>query len=176
MFKKITALILVFVLVVGVVPSAKAAPETIVDTGDVAIEGTNGFGDLLAQEITENQQESETESKDYIGGYSITDLAIVNNVATVTYDSLEEAILVVALHTEDGMQLITSATVTVTSDATEAVVTFESEMPEYFLASAYLMDRMTIRPSVLPTTRPCTPGRCRSCWPPGWTTMTLIRS
>ena len=146
MFKKITALILVFVLVVGVVPSAKAAPETIVDTGDVTIEGTNGFGDLLAQEITENQQESETESKDYLGGYSITDLEIVNNVATVTYDSMEEATLVVALHTEDGMQLITSATETVTPDTTEATVTFEGEMPEYFLASAYLLNQYDYSP------------------------------
>ena len=149
-FKRSISLLLVLGILLGVLaPAAQAAPvkETAtVDTGDVTIEGTNGFGDLLAQEITENQQENVTENEGYPGGYTVADLKIVDNVATVTYDTLEEAILVVALHTEDGMQLITSATVTVTPDATEAVVTFEGETPEYFLASAYLLNQYDYSP------------------------------
>ena len=149
-FKRSISLLLVLGILLGVLaPAAQAAPvkETAtVDTGDVTIDGTNGFGDLLAQEITENQQENVTENEGYPGGYTVADLKIVDNVATVTYDTLEEAILVVALHTEDGMQLITSATVTVTPDATEAVVTFEGEMPEYFLASAYLLNQYDYSP------------------------------
>ena len=115
-FKRCISLLLVLGILLGVTaPAAQAAPveETAsVDTDNVTIEGTNGFGNLLAQEITENQQETETENEDYSGGYTITDLEIVDNVATVTYDSMEEAQLVVALHTEDGMQLLTSAKAT----------------------------------------------------------------
>ena len=149
-FKRSISSLLVLGILLGVLaPAAQAAPveETAtVDTGDVTIEGTNGFGDLLAQEITENQQENVTENEGYPSGYSVTDLEIADGVATVTYDSMEDATLVVALHTEDGMQLLTSATVTVTPDATETTVTFEGEMPEYFMASAYLLDQYDYSP------------------------------
>lgn len=70
----------------------------------------------------------------------------MDNVATVTYDTMEEATLVVALYTEDGMQLLTSAKATVTPENTEASVTFEDEIPEYFMASAYLMDSYDLSP------------------------------
>ena len=148
--KRCISLLLVLGILLGILaPAAQAAPveeHATVDTSDVNIEGTNGFGNLLAQEVAENQQETEMENEDYPGGYSVTDLEIVDNVATVTYDSMEEAILVVALHTEDGMQLLTSATATATPDATVAAVTFEGEMPEYFMASAYLLDQYDYSP------------------------------
>lgn len=148
--KRSISLLLVLGILLGVLaPAAHATPveETAtVDTGDVTIEGTNGFGSLLAQEVTENQQETEIKNENYPGGYSVTDLEIADGVATVTYDSVEDATLVVALHTEDGMQLLTSATLTVTPDATEATVTFEGEMPEYFMASAYLLDQYDYSP------------------------------
>lgn len=149
-FKRCISLLLVLGILLGVLaPAAQAAPveETAtVNADNVTIEGTNGFGDLLAQEVAENQQETETQSKDYPGGYSVTDLQIVDNVATVTYDTMEEATLVVALYTEDGMQLLTSAKATVTPENTEASVTFEDEIPEYFMASAYLMDSYDLSP------------------------------
>ena len=148
--KRCISLLLVLGILLGILaPAAQAAPveeHATVDTSDVNIEGTNGFGNLLAQEVAENQQETEMENEDYPGGYSVTDLEIVDNVATVTYDSMEEAILVVALHTEDGMQLLTSATATATPDATVAAVTFDGEMPEYFMASAYLLDQYDYSP------------------------------
>lgn len=148
--KRCISLLLVLGILFGVLaPAAQAAPvedAASVNTDNVTIEGTNGFGNLLAQEITEDQQESETENGAYSGGYSVTDLVIVDNVATVTYNSMEDAQLVVALHTEDGMQLLTSATVIVTPDVTETTVTFEGEMPEYFMASAYLLDRYDYSP------------------------------
>lgn len=77
-FKRCISLLLVLGILLGVLaPAAQAAPveETAtVNADNVTIEGTNGFGDLLAQEVAENQQETETQSKDYPGGYSVTDL------------------------------------------------------------------------------------------------------
>ena len=149
-FKRCISLLLVLGIILGVlVPAAQAAPveETAsVDTDNVTIEGTNGFGNLLSQEITENQAESKAEEADYPGGYTVTNLEIEGNTATVTYDTMEEATLVVALYTEDGMQMLTSTTATVSPDATEAELIFEGNMPEYFMASAYLLDSYDFSP------------------------------
>ena len=136
--KRIFALLLALCLLLGSVPlsaQAENTPETTVDTGDIRVEGTNGFGTLLSDEIASYQ--SETAHDGNPGGYTVTGLEIVGNQATVTYDSLEEAQLVVALYTEDGVQLLTSATAIVSPEETEVVVVFEGEMPQYFMASAY---------------------------------------
>ena len=142
--KRCISLLLVLGIILGVlVPAAQAAPveETAsVNTDNVTIEGTNGFGNLLSQEIAESQEEAETAEAEYPGGYTVTDLVIEGNTAKVTYDTMENATVVVALYTEDGMQMLTSTTATVTPDATEAELTFAGDMPEYFMASAYLLD------------------------------------
>lgn len=149
-FKRCISLLMAMLILVGVfAPAAQAAPaeETAtVNTDGVTVEGTNGFGNLLSQGISQSQAEAEEEAADFSGGYSVTDLEIENGVATVTYDSMEEATLVVALYTEDGMRMVNSAKATVTPDATEVTVTFEGEMPEYFLASAYIVDGYDLSP------------------------------
>ena len=152
-FKRYISLLLVMLILVGVfAPATQAAPaeETAtVNTDGVTVEGTNGFGSLLTQEINQSHAEAKEEASEYSGGYTVTDLEIENGVATVTYDSMEEATLVVALYTEDGMRMVNSAKTTVTPDATEITVTFEGEMPEYFLASAYLMDSYDLEPETV---------------------------
>lgn len=148
--KRCISLLLVLGILFGVLaPAAQAAPvedAASVNTDNVTIEGTNGFGNLLSREITESQEEAEAADAEYPGGYTVTDLVIEGSTATVTYDTMEEATLVVALYTEDGMQMLTSTTATVTPDAMEAELTFEGEMPEYFLASAYLLDSYDLSP------------------------------
>ena len=150
MLKRTLAILLALVMVVSMVPvrsfaaEPQAAPE--VDTGSVTIEGTNGFGNLLSEAIEEEQQATAEAESEYKAGYTVTNLEIEGNVATVTYDTMEAAILIVALYTEDGMQMLASAKTTVTADATEATVTFEGTMPEYFLASAYLVDTYDLSP------------------------------
>ena len=148
--KRCISLLLVLGIILGVlVPAAQAAPveETAsVNTDNVTIEGTNGFGNLLSQEITESQEEAEAAEADYPNGYTVTDLVIEGNIATVTYDTMEEATLVVALYTEDGMQMLTSTTATVFPEATVAELTFDGNMPEYFMASAYLLDSYDFSP------------------------------
>ena len=70
--KRCISLLLVLGILLGILaPAAQAAPveeHATVDTSDVNIEGTNGFGNLLAQEVAENQQETEMENEDYPGG------------------------------------------------------------------------------------------------------------
>ena len=146
-FKRILALCLTVVLLLGNFAPAVYAQETqgdaSVQTDDITIEGTNGFGNLLSAEIVEAREE---QAESYEGGYTVTDLVIEGNTATVTYDALGEANLIVALYSEDGIQLLTSANALVSAEETEATVTFAGEMPEYFLASAYLVDTYDFSP------------------------------
>ena len=121
-------------------------PQTAVDTGDVTVQGTNGFGTLLSQDIQEYQEESTLADAEYEGGYSILDLTFNGAVATVEYSSLEEAILVVALYFEDGLQMVASGKTEVSPDEDIAVVTIEGDIPKYFQASAYLVDTNDFSP------------------------------
>ena len=149
-FKRRMALALTLVIVFSLIPvqAFAAQPQTApeVDPGDITIEGTNGFGNLLSEAITEEQESTSEEASEYETGYSVTDLEIEGNVATVSYESLEEAILVVALYTEDGMQMLASGKTTVSPDTEKTTVTIEGTMPEYFMASAYLVDTYDLSP------------------------------
>ena len=148
--KRILSALLVLVMVFSMIPAQAFAeetePTTEVDTGDLTIEGTNGFGTLLSQEIQESQEESASAEDDYAAGYSVVDLAFEGATATVEYSSLEEAILVVAVYSEDGLRMLASGNVQVSPDEDLAYVTIEGDMPEYFLASAYLVDTYDLSP------------------------------
>ena len=141
--KRFFCLFLTLVLLVGMLPVPARATEdnAQVTNEDVTIEGTNGFGNLLSDNIRQ-QYERETA---YSGAYSVTDLTIAGNTAVVEYGAMEEAILVVAIYSEDGLQMITSGKTTVSPDATEATVTI-SNMPQYFMAAAFLVDTYDYSP------------------------------
>ena len=61
-FKRTMALVLTLVMLFSMIPvrafamEPQVTPE--VSTGDMTIEATNGFGNLLSQEIQENQESS----------------------------------------------------------------------------------------------------------------------
>jgi len=146
--KRVLCLFLTLVLLVGMVPVAAYAeePQTEVQNDNFTIQGTNGLGTLLSEDIQEQQESDAEAAKDYEAGYGITALDIQGKTATVTYGSLEAATLVVSLYTEDGLQLLNSAKTEVTAEDTEATVTFTGEMPQYFYASAFLLDSYDLSP------------------------------
>ena len=142
--KRIISVVLLLTLLAGMLPASvtAAGASTSVQNSQMTVEGTNSFGSLLSQDIQEHQAAEES----YAGGYSVTDLSVENGVATVEYDSLEEAVLVVALYTEDGLQMLVSGSTVVQPEDTEAVVVLEGELPQYFMASAYLVDSYDYSP------------------------------
>ncbi len=150
MKQRVISVFLAIVMLVSIFPTTGYATNegdtTEIDTGDVSIEGTNGFGALLSTELTKNQTEAAEGQSEYEAGYSVTALDIVGNTATVEYNSMETAVLLVAIYSEDWMQLLASGQVIVNSEETQAVVTIEGEMPEYFQAMAYLMDTYDLSP------------------------------
>ena len=148
--KRLMALLLTLVMVFSLVPLGALAAEPLsvpeVNTDNMTVQGTNGFGYLLSDAVALNQEQEAQSESEYGAGYAVTDLEIEGNTATVTYSALEEAVLIVALYSEDGMQMLTSGKTTVTADATEATVTLAGTVPEYFLASAYLVDVYDLAP------------------------------
>lgn len=137
--KRLLSLFLALALLVTGIPMSASATGTQsdLDTGDTQIEGKNDFGNLLADEI-----QTEYENEQNQGGFSILDITVEGNTAVVEYSAVEEALLMVGIY-EEGWKansMTNSGKTVVSPDATEATVTIEGEMPEYFAVSAYLMD------------------------------------
>ncbi len=148
--KRILSVLLLMAMLVGMLPAGAMAEEvqTTVESDGVTVEGTNSFGSLLADEIQEETASSES------GGYNVIGLTIEDGYAIVEYDTLEEAILVAALYTEDGLQLLTSGSMTVYPGETVAEIEIAGEIPEYFMASAYLLDTYDHSPLCSPYDTP----------------------
>ena len=158
MKRRILSVFLALVMLVSLFPSTGYATNegstTEVDTGDVSIEGTNGFGELLSAELMKNQAGSMQDLSENENGYTVTGLEIDGNMATVEYYSLETAVLMVAIYSEDWMQLLASGQVVIDPEENQTVVTIEGEMPEYFQASAFLMDTYDLSPLCVAYTTP----------------------
>ena len=142
--KRLLSMILVLVLLVGILPLPAKAVEanTGVTSDEVAIEGTNDFGTMLSEEI----QAEYAEETAYSGGYSVFGLHFSENTAEVEYSSMEDAILMVAVYSEDGRQLLTTGKTQVSAEEELAYVTIEGTMPQYFMAAAYLVDTFDYSP------------------------------
>ena len=140
--RRAISFLLSVVMVLGMFPVSAFSVETNanMDTGEVIVEGSNAFGELMAEKI-----EAVYTDEEVFGAYSVTDLTIAGNTAVIEYSAMEEAVLVVALYSEDGLQLLTSGKTTVSPGATEATVTI-SNMPEYFMAEAFLVDTYDYSP------------------------------
>lgn len=142
---RILSTILLVALLIGMFPTNANAVETssTVQSGQTTVVGNNSFGDLLSDDIQEHENEN---SGNYSGGYNVTGLTVENGVAIVEYDTLEKAVLVVSLYSEDGLQLLVSANTVVQPENNIATVTLNGSIPEYFMASAYLLDTYDYSP------------------------------
>ena len=116
-----------------------ADTQAVVDSGDLTVTSENSVGDLLANTINENQQDASE-------ACYVTDLEITDSTAAVSFQTLVDSDIVVGIYTEDGKQLLASGTAAVTSEEDSVSVTLSGEMPEYFVASAYLLDAESHQP------------------------------
>jgi len=137
--KRIISMVLLLAILIGMVPATVQAEETnaTVENTGATVEGTNGFGTLISEDI-QDQQETNEEAAE--SGYNVVGLKIENGIATVDYSTQEEAILVVSLYTEDSVKMLLSGKAVVSPEETVAVIPLEGEIPEYFMAAAYLLD------------------------------------
>lgn len=151
--KKILALLLALVMCLEPVGNVAAAKMTgreqddvMSDAGSLEMSGNDSVGHLLAETLSEEQgrQEALAESGDYI-----TELEVSGNQASVDFCTTTNAEVIVAIYEEKTGRMIGSGkTVVGTQDfsANMSIDTGSNTMPQYFIATAYLLDVETHYP------------------------------
>lgn len=153
LFKRSVAVLLSVALLLGAIgtdalaASADPVPNnrTSYDTDmETEINAVNSVGNLI-----KNTLESGTDNKESEEGYDIIDLSIERNLATVEYDTLEDAEIVVALYAEgtEPLQMLASGKADAIKDEHIVQVTIESDsIPDYFIAKAFLLRKASHSP------------------------------
>ena len=117
--------------------SAEEAQQSDAVSYEYEIESTNSFGEMLAERMT-SELPTEEESN---AGYNINGVTMTDNIATVEYQAVQDCTIVVALYDEDGYEMLATANTQVSKDENKATITFAaSEVPEYYLVKAYVVD------------------------------------
>lgn len=140
--KRFCSLFIVVCLLLSLIPAQSASAETAAvsaDTGETTLEGTDSLGTLLTRQLQQKQADDAQSQAEYSDEYCVLDLTFQDQTATVEYSTAEMAVLVVAIYTEDGLQLITSGKTVADPEQNTATVTIDA-LPDYFGASAFLLD------------------------------------
>lgn len=113
------------------------------NNGDVSIEGTNSFGNLLTSALTEKIDQQEENN-----GCNIFSVEMVEtSMAAVSFETLQDCMLVVGIYDEAGEALLASGSLEVYAGETDTYVDIETDnMPEYFYIKAFLIDYDCFRP------------------------------
>ncbi len=103
------------------------------DMGDMSLTATNSFGEMLAESLSEQTAEQDN-------GYYISDIEYQDDYALVSFTTKQDCIIRVAAYEEDTGRMITSASVDVLADDTEAIVVLDDALPGYFVLKAFMLD------------------------------------
>ena len=118
--------------------SSETQDEQITDSSqNLNVEGTDSVGDMLASVISEENNNSEERKQ---SANNITGLEIEDDTAVVEFQTLTDAEVVVAVYDEQRVQMLASGNEMVSQDENMATVTISGDMPQYFTATAYLLD------------------------------------
>ena len=142
MKKRVLSIFLAVCLVFTLLPVGALAESNSVDTEpSLAVSGTNSVGKLIAKEVSQ-------ETDDTSGGNKISDLTIDGSTAAVQFTTdTNECDIVVAIYDEnDETKMLASGTVTVYAGDSEASVELTGEIPESFVATAYMLERESHSP------------------------------
>ena len=144
LFKKFMASLLLLALMVGYIPPAAASTNTAAPTADtnMVVQGENDIGNILAADINEAQEDLYA-SQD---GSAILDVTINGQTATVSYSLQQEAVVLVGIYTQDGMELLTESRSACTAGEGSVILTFPDALPQYFYVSAFILDPVSNKP------------------------------
>ena len=118
--------------------SSETQDEQITDSSqNLNVEGTDSVGDMLASVISEENNNSEERKQ---SANNITGLEIEDDTAVVEFQTQTDAEVVVAVYDEQRVQMLASGNEMVSQDENMATVTISGDMPQYFAATAYLLD------------------------------------
>lgn len=109
---------------------------------EIEIEETDSFGTILADQISKSQYQ-----KDKYEGYTISTVRLTGNKATVIYDTLVDAYVLVGIYSEDTKTYIGSGYKMVSAVENETVVDVAVDtMPDYYYVKVYLVNLETYGP------------------------------
>lgn len=114
----------------------KESPEAEISAEDMEIEAKDSFASLVANTLEKSDRENGSED-----AFRIVEADVEGQTASVRYQVEEECDLVVAVYSEDGTQMLGSGSEkAVPGKDTVQIRLVVSELPEYFLTKAYLLD------------------------------------
>ena len=139
----ITLIFSVFSVSAGAVSADEKSNSQNANVQDnLSVSGTNSLGTMLANEIADKNEETEDNN-----GYNVFSVAVSGNNAVVSFETITDATLLVAIYNESCDTLIATGTTEVTNGETEKNVTLDTnDMPQYFYVKGYLIDTSTNKP------------------------------
>ena len=105
---------------------------------NVQVDGNDSVGEVLAAAISSEQNEAQSRSQSENG---ITGLEVTGNTASVKVQTQIEADVVVAVYDEQHTQMLASGKMTAAAGESVVQITLEGDLPQYFIASAYLLNK-----------------------------------
>ena len=142
MKKRILSIFLAVCLIFTLLPVGALAEGNSVETEPtLAVSGTNSVGKLISKEVSQETDET-------TGGNKISDLTVDGNTAAVQFTTdTNECDIVVAIYDENnGTHMLASGTVTVYSGDSEVSIELFGDIPESFVATAYMLERESHSP------------------------------
>lgn len=139
----ITLIFSVFSVSAGAVSADEKSNSQNANVQDnLSVSGTNSLGTMLANEIADKNEEAEDNN-----GYNVFSVAVSGNNAVVSFETITDATLLVAIYNESCDTLIATGTTEVTNGETEKNVILDTnDMPQYFYVKGYLIDTTTNKP------------------------------
>lgn len=138
--KRILAVLLTAVMLLSVAPMSVFAKGNMTDgtaegvMSDVNLKATNSVGELVTKALEKNGLNAESE-------YGVTGLDFDGKTATVTGFAKENCALIVAIYDENSNRMLASGIGEFSEDEQTASVKISTtQMPEYFVAYAFLLD------------------------------------
>lgn len=134
--KRILAVLLTAVMLLSVAPMSVFAKgnEPDVENGTQAeIKQTNSLSKMLAEATDMSQVAMDSP-------YYISEMTFDGKIANVRYYNEQDCLLAVAVYDESTGQMIDSAVELVEAESVTADITMNFDLPEHFLAKAFLLD------------------------------------
>ncbi len=107
----------------------------------ISLRGKDSFGNMLTDELT-SKAEEQLESN----GYNVFSVEMNGQTAKVSFETLEDAVLTVAIYDEAGKCLLTSESREVFAEESLTEVEIAETVPQYFYVRSFLTDKETLQP------------------------------
>ena len=134
--KRILSALLIAVMLLSVAPMSVFAKENEpdVENGTQAeIKQTNSLSKMLAEATDMSQVAMDSP-------YYISEMTFDGKIANVRYYNEQDCLLAVAVYDESTGQMLDSAVELVEAESVTADITMNIDLPEHFLAKAFLLD------------------------------------